>query len=214
MELKQIISLPLLQQWLNHENLRSKNIENYRKKYQNNKPFHHIKIFELLKTERVKKIEKAIEEIKFNLIESDLFKFLQSDRIDKTDNITLNEFSSFLSSTEFKAYLSYITRLEFKPQIDLSASVYEDTHYLLPHDDQLKGRKLAFMFYLSTLDSKNGGKLILYKTKNKKPLEAEKAIIPTLNSFVCFTVSQKSFHEVEEVLGQTQRVTLGGWFHG
>ena len=97
--------------------------------------------------------------------------------------------------------------------IDMSASAYEQTHHLLPHDDQVEGRKIAYSFYLTSLHEENGGALAFYNAKQNKPRKIVKRFTPEENTFIIFLVSKISFHEVEEVLVDKQRIAISGWFH-
>ena len=94
--------------------------------------------------------------------------------------------------------------------LDLHGSLYKDTDFLLCHDDQLEGRKIAFLFYLSDLTEKDGGALAFYS----KDFRTAKHIIPKFNTFACFEVSPISYHEVQEVVTDKQRIAIAGWFHG
>jgi len=110
--------------------------------------------------------------------------------------------------------VSYLTTTPLKPHvIDISATLYEDTDFLLCHDDQLEGRKIAYFYYLSSLKKKEGGRLNLLAVDQGKPTAIATSIIPTFNTFACFLVSERSFHEVEEVIRDTQRIAISGWFH-
>jgi Rps23 Pro-64 3,4-dihydroxylase Tpa1-like proline 4-hydroxylase len=107
-----------------------------------------------------------------------------------------------------------ISKLKLNGRIDLFGSIYQDTDHLLPHDDQLAGRKIAFMLYLNDLEERDGGALALYGSKNKSATTIAKRFIPKAGSLVFFEVSQLSFHTVEEMLTDTQRITLSGWYYG
>ena len=98
-------------------------------------------------------------------------------------------------------------------QLDMAATVYQDTDYLLPHDDQLDSRAIAYMVYLSTLNKNDGGALALFSNKENKLQEITKRIIPQFNTFFLFKVSSLSLHTVEEVIGDVQRFAISGWFH-
>ena len=126
----------------------------------------------------------------------------------------LQEFRSFLFSPEFVSYLSTLTGIALQPKkIDMSGTIYQDTDYLLCHDDQLESRKVAYIIYLSDLTPEEGGQLVFYNQKNGKPTTVAKSIIPRFNTFAFFLVSPQSFHTVEEVVGDTQRIALTGWFY-
>ena len=204
-----------IQEWVKIE-FRSKNkIEELKKKFKSNNPFPHLELQNFFQEEKLAKVIKALEKEEFLEKESDLFKFMQTHDFATSEREELKAFREFLSSKAFLTYMEAITEIRLKEKsIDISASLYQNTDYLLPHDDQLEGRKIAFMIYLSNLEAKDGGKLILYTTKGSIPREEEKAIVPKFNSFIFFKVSEKSFHEVEEVITNKQRITIGGWFHG
>lgn len=147
---------------------------------------------------------------KFYQKEADLFSFFQTNDIISSKNKILLEFREFLASGEFIHYMESLTGLKLgRGKVDLAGSLYKNTNYLLCHDDELEGRSIAFLLYLSTLDGKDGGSLNLM---DRKPRIAKK-LIPKFNTFTFFQVSKISFHEVGEVIADKQRIALGGWLH-
>jgi len=78
----------------------------------------------------------------------------------------------------------------------------------LPHDDRLEGRKIAYVLYLSDLREEDGGSLDMYED-----MKIVKSIIPKFGDLLLFEVSEKSFHQVAEVLTDANRLTIAGWFH-
>src|SRR3989344_6752066 len=102
--------------------------------------------------------------------QADLFQFSQTNDLVGTKNKILSAFRSILCSPDFLKALSVISGIELKPNtIDIAGTLYQDTDFLLCHDDQLEGRAIAFLYYLSDLDPMEGGRLLLYNSKNKKP---------------------------------------------
>jgi Rps23 Pro-64 3,4-dihydroxylase Tpa1-like proline 4-hydroxylase len=97
--------------------------------------------------------------------------------------------------------------------VDIAATRYTDTNYLLCHDDKLDSRKIAFLVYLTDMTPVSGGALALYSAKKGKPHKVVERIFPQKGTFACFDVSAISYHEVEEVLGKHARVAIGGWYH-
>jgi Rps23 Pro-64 3,4-dihydroxylase Tpa1-like proline 4-hydroxylase len=92
----------------------------------------------------------------------------------------------------------------------MSAFIYDDTDYLLPHDDRLEGRKIAYVVQVGDNFAKeDGGALQLLEGK-----KVVKSISPSYNAFTIFKVSSKSWHQVQEVLSSKKRVSFAGWFHG
>lgn len=215
MDIDRMLSSKGMQEWLQQAHRTRRSLEQYKKTFQNNKPFPHLELHHFLNEEKAKQLLAALQKEPLYEKEADLFKFMQSNDFAATNIPLLRSFQEFLSSEECVAFLEYITETKLKAkEIDMAASLYQNTDYLLPHDDRLEKRKIAYMCYFSNFKDNDGGKLLLYSTENKKPLESEKAVIPEFNMFVCFKVSEKSFHEVEEIIVNKQRITIGGWFHG
>ena len=212
---EKFLSNKSMQEWLNKKYKNKKILEELQKQFHSNSPFPHLVLPDFLNTEKLTKILPALTKEEFIEKEGDLFKFMQTHDFATSSLPELQDIRTFLSSDAFLSYIETLTKTKLKKNsIDISASLYQNTDYLLPHDDQLENRKVAFHLYLSDLEDHDGGKLILYKTKGTIPREEEKAIIPKAGTFIIFTVSQKSFHEVEELITNKQRITIGGWFHG
>uniref|UniRef100_A0A7M4E305 Prolyl 3-hydroxylase OGFOD1 n=1 Tax=Crocodylus porosus TaxID=8502 RepID=A0A7M4E305_CROPO len=118
---------------------------------------------------------------------------------------------------EFRPWLSAVTQIELEPTIDLSCAKYEYTDVLLCHDDELEGRRIAFILYLvPPWEKSDGGTLDLYSAdEHVQPLQVVKSLVPSWNSLVFFEVSPVSFHQVSEVLSKEKcRLSVSGWFHG
>ncbi len=174
----------------------------------NKKPFLHFEIENFLEEEFAVNLLKALAKEKYFRKESDLFSFWQTNDLITSKNKIIQKFRSLLLAKDFITQLEKATKIKIKKNtIDLSSSLYQNTDHLLCHDDQLENRKIAFIFYLTTLKKGEGGSLILHGKKTKK-------IVPKFNKIVLFQVSKKSLHEVEEVLVDKQRISIGGWFHG
>ncbi|XP_075017320.1 prolyl 3-hydroxylase OGFOD1 [Calonectris borealis] len=118
---------------------------------------------------------------------------------------------------EFRAWLSAVTQIELEPTIDISCAKYEYTDVLLCHDDELEGRRIAFILYLvPPWEKSDGGTLDLYSTdEHFQPQKIVKSLVPSWNTLVFFEVSPVSFHQVSEVLSEEKcRLSVSGWFHG
>ncbi|PKK23190.1 2-oxoglutarate and iron-dependent oxygenase domain containing 1, transcript variant X3 [Columba livia] len=88
---------------------------------------------------------------------------------------------------------------------------------LLCHDDELEGRRIAFILYLvPPWEKSDGGTLDLYSTdEHFQPQQIIKSLVPSWNTLVFFEVSPVSFHQVSEVLSKEKcRLSVSGWFHG
>ncbi len=204
----------LLSKWINPRYLTEQFANYSRQSFISNEPFPHLVLPQFFLPPKIAVLEKALSKEDFHLKDADLFTFFQTNDLVGTRNRVLQDFRNFLSSSEFVTLISAITDIKLVPQkIDLAGSLYTLTHHLLPHDDHLEQREVAFMLYLTTLHKKDGGALGLYASQKGVATKIVKRILPEKNTFVFFTVSKKSFHEVEEVLSDKKRVALSGWFY-
>lgn len=182
--------------------------KNLQEQYAQQKPFPHIILDNFLDEKRFSTFANQLFEQQFHEKYADLFHFYQTSDL-KT---LMPEFFAFVRD-ELRPFVEELAGLKLSSEkIDTQGAIYADGNYLLCHDDQLDSRAVAFMIYLTDVTA--GGELLLYASKDGEP-DAEKVttVQPKENRFACFTVSKDSFHEVAEVLEDTQRVTLGGWFH-
>ncbi|NXD15468.1 OGFD1 hydroxylase, partial [Nothocercus nigrocapillus] len=125
---------------------------------------------------------------------------------------------------ELRAWLSDVTQIQLEPTIDLSCAQYGYTDVLLCHDDELEGRRIAFILYLvPPWEKSDGGTLDLYSTdEHFQPQQIVKSLVPSWNTLAFFEVSPVSFHQartcilfVSEVLSEEKcRLSVSGWFHG
>ena len=203
-----------LNNWINPEYLLEEKIKNFHSIFSSNQPFSHLELPHFVQQEKIIELLQALSRQEFSLKQSDLFQFSQTSDLLYCGNPVLKEFADLLSSPEFIDFMQKITKIKLKGKIDLFGSIYQDTDFLLPHDDQIPGRKIAFMLYLNDLEENDGGALAFYESKNKTPTKVMKRFIPKSGSLVFFEVSAVSIHMVEEVLTDTQRITLSGWFYG
>ncbi|XP_064089453.1 uncharacterized protein LOC135203593 isoform X2 [Macrobrachium nipponense] len=118
---------------------------------------------------------------------------------------------------DFRKWLSDVTGIELNDTVDMSSSRYEYTDVLLCHDDELKGRRVAYILYLTPpWYEKDGGTLDLFDVDNKgQPRDVVASLLPKWNTLAFFEVSPVSFHQVREVLSRNKvRLSINGWFHG
>lgn len=191
------------------------NLNNLKKQFISNKPFPHLLIRNFLDEKEAKRLATALKKERFEEKDSDLFQFRQTQDLHYSKNREIKKFVKMLESRDFAEFIKEITGIKVKQgAFDLSGSLYMDTDYLLCHDDELEGRKIAYIYYLcGGFEEKDGGALILREDKNGRPDEIAKKYYPLFNSLVIFEVSRRSWHEVEEVMGKKKRYAIGGWLH-
>jgi len=177
------------------------------------KPFPHWILKDFFDKKQIEKLRKALLKQKFEKKDADLFSFYQTEEMKYTKDPVLKEFYRYFGSKEFVDRISKLTGTKLK-SIDMSGFIYSSGDYLLPHDDRLDTRKIAYIINLSKeFTKKDGGTLDLFSTKGKHPDKIVKSYVPKFNSLVLFKVNKQSFHQVSEVLSNKKRLTLTGWFH-
>lgn len=205
----------MLTEWMNEELLTEEWLEQAKNSYEQASPFPHIQIQDFLKEEKLQKLEEALSKHQFTHKESDLFSLAQTPALETLNDPVIDEYLTFLNSKEFRDWMTTLTQTPTTPGLlDAFGAIYMDTDYLLPHDDQLDDRKIAYILYLTTLDEEDGGALALYTDKDGHPGEITNTYPPQKNALNLFTVTDKSWHEVQEVTGDVHRVSVGGWLRG
>uniref|UniRef100_A0A6B2L3W4 Prolyl 4-hydroxylase alpha subunit domain-containing protein n=1 Tax=Arcella intermedia TaxID=1963864 RepID=A0A6B2L3W4_9EUKA len=148
---------------------------------------------------------------------NDLYTFKQTDDFKNTTKPTLRDFRSSLISDEFLSFLTSITNIEFNGNIDLAGQHYQRGGNLLCHDDELDGRRIAFIWYLvdPSWSEKDGGEFCLYGNDGGQPeVDYCNKVVPEWNMVVFFETTPTTWHQVAEVLSNQDRYTISGWFHG
>src|SRR3989344_7522789 len=110
------------------------------------KPFKHVLIENFLSKKDAKILLKELKKEKFELKESDLFNFKQTQELHFSKNKAILNFYRFFSGREFRKQVEEILRIKLNGKIDRAGSLYERTDFLLPHDDRLEGRKVDYIF--------------------------------------------------------------------
>ncbi|KAI5188767.1 prolyl 3-hydroxylase /prolyl 3,4-dihydroxylase [Nematocida minor] len=196
-------------------------------------PFYHRVVDGFLPQEVLSSVLEMYKESEFYEKHSDLFHFYQTNELKNE-----KRYQPFLNmvKNEMKKDLQNINKEVHSPEMDLFASFYAPGHFLLPHDDCVSQRVLAFSFYLNSTEDENSaanssaspsealqsaaenkensetcckknGKLVLYAQDGKT---VAKRIATAANRLVIFEVSGKSYHEVE-MMTAGRRSAFTGW---
>ncbi|XP_047027753.1 prolyl 3-hydroxylase sudestada1 [Helicoverpa zea] len=146
-----------------------------------------------------------------------------------------------LLKTEVMSWVSRATGLALRA-VSASCSLYGPGDHLLPHDDLLSDRRVAFILYLAPWrrppaampalengsgdhphatdsggwEAAMGGALqLLARDEAGRPADVAHSVSPRNNMLAFFKVGTDSFHQVEEVLSlELPRLSINGWFHG
>uniref|UniRef100_A0A2I2Y8T6 2-oxoglutarate and iron dependent oxygenase domain containing 1 n=1 Tax=Gorilla gorilla gorilla TaxID=9595 RepID=A0A2I2Y8T6_GORGO len=143
-------------------------------------------------------LQKELMNLDFHEKYNDLYKFQQSDDLKKRREPHISTLRKILFE-DFRSWLSDISKIDLESTIDMSCAKYEFTDALLCHDDELEGRRIAFILYLvPPWDRSMGGTLDLYSIdEHFQPKQIVKSLIPSWNKLVFFEVSPVSFHQHE-----------------
>ncbi|XP_066493351.1 prolyl 3-hydroxylase OGFOD1 [Tiliqua scincoides] len=180
-------------------------------------PFPHCRLPGFVQSEAfLRGLREELLGLDFRRRSNDLYAFKQSSDLRRRTEPHIAALRKLLFE-EFRLWLSEVTQVELEPTVDLSCAKYDYTDALLCHDDELEGRRIAFILYLvPSWDKADGGTLDLFSTDDHfQPQLITKSLVPSWNSLTFFEVSPVSFHQVAEVISQGKcRLSVSGWFHG
>uniref|UniRef100_A0A5F5PVW8 2-oxoglutarate and iron dependent oxygenase domain containing 1 n=1 Tax=Equus caballus TaxID=9796 RepID=A0A5F5PVW8_HORSE len=162
-------------------------------------PFLHCVIPNFIQSQNfLEGLQKELLNLDFHEKYNDLYKFQQSDDLKKRREPHICALRKILFEN-FRAWLSDISKINLESTIDMSCAKYEFSDALLCHDDELEGRRIAFILYLvPSWDRSLGGTLDLYSVdEHFQPKQIVKSLIPSWNTLVFFEVSPVSFHQHE-----------------
>lgn len=201
---------------LNEEILIENAILQIKEKFNNSLPFEHISIENFLKENLANKLKEALKNEEYYVEDHDLYRFLRTEDFNKAKSNILRELKEFFLSEDCIKFFENITKTKIsRNRMDLHSLKLLKTHYLLCHDDQVEKRKFAFIIQLSEdFTEKDGGELELFNyDKNKNPTSVAVKVIPKFNQFNMFKISDISYHQINEVVSDKERITIGGWYY-
>uniref|UniRef100_A0A673VE88 2-oxoglutarate and iron dependent oxygenase domain containing 1 n=1 Tax=Suricata suricatta TaxID=37032 RepID=A0A673VE88_SURSU len=162
-------------------------------------PFLHCTIPNFIQSQTfLEGLQKELLNLDFHEKYNDLYKFQQSDDLKKRREPHICALRKVLFEG-FRTWLADISKIDLESTIDMSCAKYEFSDALLCHDDELEGRRIAFILYLvPPWDRSLGGTLDLYNVdEHFQPKQIVKSLIPSWNTLVFFEVSPVSFHQHE-----------------
>ena len=177
-------------------------------------PFPYVIVKNFLDEQTLDLVTYALAGLEYKFDDSDLFNYLSFGLTD-VDHPVINILRDDLGDKNWRDKVAKKFSVKQLSKIDMSAYVYGLGSFLLPHDDQVEGRVIAYSLHLTDVEisEEMGGALHLYEADNTGKSRLVKSIIPEYNSLIMFEVSDKSWHQVGEVLEDIQRLTVTGWYH-
>ena len=124
---------------------------------------------------------------------------------------TFQGFLTLIRTTQFKIFVECISGLSFGPTPLINAYSYGTGDFLALHSDNVKDKRMSFVFYLTpSWERRFGGVLHMAGTQ-----DATLEIEPEYNSLAIFDVTARTEHHitpVETCAGALTRATISGWF--
>ncbi|CDQ61910.1 unnamed protein product [Oncorhynchus mykiss] len=170
-------------------------------------PFPHCIIRNFIQSDSfTENLQRELLDLNFHEKSNDLYKLNQSDGLKKRKEPHITGLSMAGLFGWFRSWLGEVLGVELKPTVDISCAKYQYTDVLLCHDDELEGRRVAFILYfVPPWESSDGGTLDLFSADDHfQPHSVVKSLVPSWNTLVLFEVSPVSFHQVSRaVFGAT-----------
>ena len=177
-------------------------------------PFPHVVVENFLDEDTLDLVIDALAGLEYSFSESDLFSYWASVKLTEINHPALNILREDLGDKKWRDIVAKAFQVSNLSKIDMAAYVYGLGDFLLPHDDQVENRIIAYSLHLTPdLEENDGGSLDLFEANEQGKSRLVKSIIPKFNSLNMFEVSATSWHQVSEVLTDIQRLTLTGWYH-
>lgn len=195
-------------------------------------PYRWGTITELMDDTLLRQVRKEVlSEIAFTKKETDIYKVFQLGDLANLSGLNWDDLSrlpslyklrSGIYSEQFRDAISKITGCGKLSGVktDMSINTYNKGCHLLTHDDVIGSRRVSFILYLpepnKTWKPQYGGALRLFPSivPNVPDTDFHCKLVPQFNQIAFFTVQPGlSFHDVEEVRVDRQRLSIQGWFH-
>ena len=179
------------------------------------RPFKHVVVKNFLDPPTLDLVIDALAGLEYDFKESDLFSYWASIDLTDINHPAINILRDDLGGEIWRKKVAESFKVKKLSNIDMAAYVYGLGDFLLPHDDQVEGRIIAYSLHLTPeITEKMGGALNIFKVNDAGKSNLVDSIIPEYNSLIMFEVSDSSWHQVSEIMQDIQRLTVTGWYHG
>jgi len=178
-------------------------------------PFPHVVVRNFLDSPTLDLAIDALAGLEYDFKESDLFSYWASVELTDVNHPAINILRDDLGDQVWRKKVAESFKIKKLSSIDMAAYVYGLGDFLLPHDDQVEGRIIAYSLHLTPeITDEMGGALNIFKADKDGKSKLVNSLIPEYNSLIMFEVSDRSWHEVSEIVRDIQRLTVTGWYHG
>ena len=169
-------------------------------------PFPHVVVEDFLDEDTLDLVIDALAGLEYSFSESDLFSYWASVKLTDIVHPALNVLRKDLGDKIWRDEVANAFKVSKLSKIDMAAYVYGLGDFLLPHDDQVEDRVIAYSLHLTPdLEEEDGGSLDLF--------EEDKAsfISTVLNTWLCSyssTLTDPSFCQLMILLSVKQTAKL------
>ena len=178
-------------------------------------PYPHVIVKDFLDESTLDLVIDALAGLEYDFKESDLFSYWASIELTEIDHPAINILRDDLGDEIWRKKVAEAFSSKPLSSIDMAAYVYGLGDFLLPHDDQVEERIIAYSLHLTPeITEEMGGSLQIFDIDESNTSKLVDSIIPEYNSLIMFEVSKHSWHQVGEILQDIQRLTVTGWYHG
>ena len=177
-------------------------------------PYPHVIVKDFLDESTLDLVIDALAGLEYDFKESDLFSYWASIELTEIDHPAINILRDDLGDEIWRKKVAEAFSSKPLSSIDMAAYVYGLGDFLLPHDDQVEERIIAYSLHLTPeITEEMGGSLQIFDIDENNTSKLVDSIIPEYNSLIMFEVSKHSWHQVGEILQDIQRLTVTGWYH-
>ena len=177
-------------------------------------PFPHVIVKDFLDSATLDLAIDALAGLEYDFKESDLFSYWASIDLTDINHPAINILRNDIGDVTWRKKIAKSFKVKQFSSIDLAAYVYGQGDFLLPHDDQVEGRIIAYSLHLTPeITEETGGALNIFKANKEGKSKLVDSILPEYNSLILFEVSDHSWHQVSEITSDIQRLTLTGWYY-
>ena len=131
------------------------------------KPFPHVVVKDFLDEPTLDLVIDALAGLEYDFKESDLFSYWASVELTDINHPAINILRDDIGDKSWRDNVSKSFGVKKLSNIDMAAYVYGLGDFLLPHDDQVEGRIIAYSLHLTPEITKEmGGTLNLFEADN------------------------------------------------
>jgi len=179
-------------------------------------PFPHLVISSFIEESNLRPLVEALARLEYRLDETDLYSYLTTGDLMDNEEAMLRMLRQVLSDGEWLGRVATLFETGHLELQELCARIYSPTDYYLPHTDAGGGRNIAFVLCLAQgLTEERGGCLDLFECDEAgRPEEITRTLVLPFNSLALLQVSEGSWYQLREVLGQQKVLMVGGWYGG